>query len=381
MRSAYRTKTKHQNDYALLVQFIALLVIGLVFLASSSIEISDRMYGQPYYFFIRQLIYLAMGFMLAFILFQTSFDTLKDMSGYLIVGGLVMLMVVLVVGKEVNGSVRWLSFSGINIQVSELFKLLLIIYLASYIERKNDILREDLQGLLAPILVVTVAMFLLLIEPDFGASFVVATTAMAMLFMAGVRLKYFAGVLLVLVTGLIALIVLSPYRFQRMVSFMNPWSDPFNSGFQLSQALIAIGRGEIFGVGLGASIQKMFYLPEAHTDFVFSVMAEEMGLVGVVALIILYVLFVAKILNIAFMAQQKNKLFESYLCYGYGFWVAIQALINIGVNLGVLPTKGLTLPFISYGGSSLIVFVMGMSLVIKVNLMLQTERGYTNGRA
>jgi cell division protein FtsW len=359
-------KQNNQIQPDLILVFVSLIIFGFIFLSSSSIEISDRLYGQPYYYLIRQIVYFAIGIMLSWIVYQVNFDTLKKLSSQMIIATLLLLVLVLIVGREINGSIRWLSIAGINIQVSELFKLSMIIYLASYIERKNELIKTELRGLVPPIIVVVTASFLMLLEPDFGATFVVATTALAMMFMAGVRVKYFIAVLLVSFAGLAGLIVASPYRFQRLISFMDPWSDPFNSGFQLSQALIALGRGELFGVGLGASIQKMFYLPEAHTDFVYSVIGEELGVLGTLGLLALFVLLVVKILFIARKAELDNRIFEAFICYGYGFWIGIQMLINIGVNLGVLPTKGLTLPFISYGGSSLIVFLLGMGLVLKV---------------
>ncbi len=366
MRNSRLNRQITTDNGQVFIYTITVMAFGLIMLSSSSLEIADRLFGQPYYYLIRQITYLLIGMTLSWVVFQINFDFLMKISTQLVVAGLLLLFVVLFVGKEVNGSTRWLSFAGINIQVSEMFKLLLILYLSSYIVRKEEKIKNEITGLLPPMIIISAASILLLLEPDFGASFVIVSTSLAMFFVAGVRIKYFAAVVMAALVALISLVVLSPYRFQRLISFLDPWSDPFNSGFQLSQALIAIGRGELTGVGLGSSIQKMFYLPEAHTDFVYSVIGEEIGLIGTVGLLAVFIYIVIQILNIGNRAEVLGRKSEAFFCYGYGFWLGIQVLINIGVNIGVLPTKGLTLPFISYGGSSLIVFMLGLALVYKV---------------
>ena len=270
------------------------------------------------------------------------------------------------------GSISVIGRSMINaglfrLQVSEPAKLLFIIYLASYLARHSEQLRVHISGFLKPLGLLAIVAVLLLLEPDFGATVVLTATVMGMIFMAGVKLTQFAT--MVGAGGLLlgGLAVSSPYRLERLTTFMNPWADPFDSGFKLTQSLMAIGRGEWFGVGLGSSVQKLFYLPEAHTDFVFAVLAEELGLLGVCTVIALYVLFVWRAFIVAAQAAKANHLFAASLSYGIGIWFGLQSFVNIGVNMGLLPTKGLTLPLMSYGGSSMVVMCAAAALVLRVD--------------
>jgi cell division protein FtsW len=267
----------------------------------------------------------------------------------------------------VNGAARWINAGLFRLQVSEPAKLMFIVYLASYLARHGEEVRTRITGFLKPIGLLAVAALLLLLEPDFGATVVLTATVMGMIFMAGVKLVQFSGVLGLSGLLLASLAVSSPYRMNRLTTFMDPWADPFNSGFQLTQSLIAIGRGEWFGVGLGSSIQKLFYLPEAHTDFVFAVLAEELGLLGVCVIIFLYAVLVWRAFVIAAQAVRAESLFSAYLAYGIGIWFGLQSFINIGVNMGLLPTKGLTLPLVSYGGSSMIVMCAAVALLLRVD--------------
>ncbi|MBD3609310.1 MAG: putative lipid II flippase FtsW [Gammaproteobacteria bacterium] len=361
-------------DMPLLVALLFLLGLGMVMVASASIDMADRRLGQPLYYLIRQSIFVGIGLSVAWAILRLDLNFWKRSGAGLLVVGFVLLVLVLIVGREVNGSIRWLSVGPFNVQVSELFKLFMILYLAGYMERRLDEVRSTASGFLKPMAVLGLAAFLLLLEPDFGAAAVLGATVLGMLFLAGVRLRLF-GLLVLVVAALVAALVASaPYRMQRLTAFMDPWADPFNSGFQLTQALIAIGQGEWLGSGLGGSIQKLFYLPEAHTDFLFAVMAEEFGLVGSVALILVFAYVTWRVFCIGKRANEAGKLFEAYLTYGIGLWFGLQAFINIGVNMGVLPTKGLTLPLMSYGGSSIVVMCMAMALVLRVDFETRFPR-------
>jgi cell division protein FtsW len=274
----------------------------------------------------------------------------------------------------VNGSRRWLRLLGMNFQASEAARVLLLIYLCSYVVRREEEVRTDLVGFLKPLGVLGIAAVLLLIEPDMGSGVVLMATGMLVLLLAGVKLTHFASVSLVCVALFGALAKLSPYRWARMTAFWNPWDDPFKTGFQLTQSLIAIGRGDAFGVGLGSSVQKLFYLPEAHTDFIFSVLAEELGFVGIVCVLLLVLALSYRALVIARNASEAGLKFQSYLAASFGIWFGLQALINMGVTMGMLPTKGLTLPLLSYGRSSLVVTIAWIGLVLRVHHETQSTR-------
>jgi cell division protein FtsW len=276
----------------------------------------------------------------------------------------------------VNGSRRWLRFAGINFQVSELARVLVLIYIASYAVRRESELRGSLAGLTKALALLAGVSLLLLVEPDFGAATVLFATGFGLLFLAGARLRYVIAMTAIAASGFAVLAVSSGYRLRRLTTFLDPWADPYNSGFQLTQSLIAIGRGQWFGVGLGDSVQKLFYLPEAHTDFLFAVLAEELGLLGVVLTLALFLALVWRSFRIARLASEAGLKFPAYLAAGFGLWVGIQAFVNIGVNMGVLPTKGLTLPLMSYGRSSLIVGLAWVGLVLRVyHEALREQRG------
>jgi len=356
-------------DYLLVACTLALAMLGLVMVASASITLADRDLGQPFYYAIRQAIYIGCGLLAATALFRVPLQWLERNGMTLLLFAFVLLLLVLVpgVGVEVNGAVRWINAGLFRLQVSEPAKLLFVIYMAGYLARYGEEVRTHISGFIKPLGLLGAAAVLLLLEPDFGASVVLAATVMGMLFMAGAKLVQFAGVLGLGTLLLAGMAVSSPYRMERLTTFLNPWADPFDSGFQLTQSLIAIGRGEWFGVGLGASIQKLFYLPEAHTDFVFAVLAEELGLLGVCLIIGLYALLVWRAFMIAAQAIRAGNPFAASLSYGIGIWFGLQSFINIGVNMGLLPTKGLTLPLMSYGGSSMIVMWVAVALLLRVD--------------
>jgi cell division protein FtsW len=356
-------------DYWLVFSVLALTLLGLVMVSSASITFADREIGRPFYYAIRQTIYIGCGVVAGMLLFKIRLLDLERMGMTLLLSAFAMLLLVLVpgVGVEVNGASRWISVGLFRMQVSEPAKLFFIIYLASYLARHGDEVRTQISGFLKPIGLLVIAALLLLLEPDFGATVVLAAIVMGMIFMAGVKLLQFGGMLGLGAVLMAGMAVSSPYRMQRLTTFIDPWADPFDSGFQLTQSLIAIGRGEWFGVGLGASIQKLFYLPEAHTDFVFAVLAEELGLLGVCTIIVLYAVLVWRAFVIAAQAVKAENFFASYLAYGIGIWFGLQSFINIGVNMGLLPTKGLTLPLMSYGGSSMVVMCAAIALLLRID--------------
>ena len=360
----------------------ALLLVGLVMVASASIGVSERELGQPFYYFQRQLLFVGLGCLAALIAMTIPTAVWEKYSMVLLALAIVLLVVVLVpgIGHEVNGSRRWLRLGFMNFQASELARVLLLTYVASYAVRRADELRGDFKGFLRPVGVLAGAAALLLLEPDFGAATVLLATGIALLFLAGARIRHLLVPVLVATAALAALAIASPYRLRRLVAFRDPWGDPFDSGFQLVQSLIAIGRGEWFGVGLGSSVQKLFYLPEAHTDFVFAVLAEEFGFAGVLLVLALFAVLVGRALAIARNAARAGMMFQSYLAASIGIWLGLQAFVNIGVNMGLLPTKGLTLPLLSYGGSSMLVTLAWLGVLLRVHHETQLTGRSAMGR-
>lgn len=348
---------------------MGLLIIGLMMVASSSVMISTKYFHQPFHFLIRQSCYLFAGLMVALVVIRTDSSFWERISMPMLIICLFMLLIVLVpgIGRTVNGSRRWLALGPIGIQVSELAKLTMIFYLSGYLVRQQQAVSDSIVGFIKPMLILGLVSVLLLREPDFGATVVISGTVMAMLFLAGVKLRYYIGLLLVVMGALAFLAVSSPYRLARLTAFLDPWADQYNSGYQLTQSLIAFGRGGWFGAGLGESIQKLLYLPEAHTDFLFAVLAEEFGLVGILVVIGLYSILVIRGMTIAYNAHLQDRLFASYTAYGLTFWLGLQATINMGVNSGLLPTKGLTLPLLSYGGASMVINCVVVALLLRID--------------
>lgn len=357
-------------DAWLMTVIFLLIGLGLVMVASSSIAIADRQFHEPLHYFWRQMFSAAIGLSFIVAALKIPLSVWEFLSVPLLVLALLLLLLVLIpgIGREVNGSTRWISVGSLAIQASEPVKLCVIVYLASYMVRHGEHVRNNFAGFIRPICVLTIVAGLLLLEPDYGSCVVLFATALGMLFMGGVPLGRFFAWVLTAVVVLASLAVLSPYRIQRLMSFVDPWQDPFNSGFQLTQALIAFGRGDWFGVGLGSSVQKLFYLPEAHTDFVFSVFAEEFGLMGTTILILLFSFLVWRAFVIGHIAERMGKLFAAYLAYGIGLIIGVQVFINMGVNLGVLPTKGLTLPLLSYGGNSMVITCLLLGILLRVEV-------------
>lgn len=356
-------------DKWLIMSVMGLLIIGLMMVASSSVMVSTKYFHQPFHFLVRQVAYLMVGLVLAVIVMRIDSVYWEKISVPLLLVCFFLLILVLIpgVGRLVNGSRRWLALGPIGIQVSELAKLTMVLYVSGYIVRQQIQVNQSLLGFIKPMIVLSIVAVLLLAEPDFGATVVITGTVMALLFLTGVKLRYYLGLAVVVVTSLVVLAISSPYRLARLTAFLNPWADQFNSGYQLTQSLIAFGRGGWLGTGLGDSIQKLFYLPEAHTDFVFAVIAEELGLVGILLVLMLYSILVIRGLTIGFIAYTQDRLFAAYTSYGLTFWLGFQAAINMGVNAGLLPTKGLTLPFLSYGGASMVVNCVVMALILRID--------------
>jgi cell division protein FtsW len=361
-------------DKALILVVWALASIGILMVMSASVGYSAYNYGDEFFFLKRQLIFLIISTAAALVVLQIPIQFWYRQAGVLLSVSAALLVVVLIpgIGHEVNGSSRWLRVGSFTLQVSELAKLTMVVYTAAYLQRHQIELRERWQGFAKPLGILALIGVLLLIEPDFGSTMVIGGTVLCMLFMAGVRLWQFIFLLLFTVAGASALIVASPYRFQRLVAFLDPWADKYDSGYQLTQSLIAFGRGEWFGVGLGNSVQKLFYLPEAHTDFVFAIFAEEFGLLGVLVVLGLLIYLVTRIFVIGRKAIRLKEWFIAYMVFGFGVMLAGQAFVNLGVTSGLLPTKGLTLPFISYGGSSLLICSLIIALILRAALEMET---------
>jgi cell division protein FtsW len=357
-------------DLALVGAVAALLGVGLIMVASASISLAERSFGGPFYFFTRQLGAVGLGLAGAACAARLPSAAWERLGPLLALAALALLALVLVpgMGRTVNGSTRWLSVAGVNvIQVSEPARLLLLLYVAGYAVRHNAALRGGFAGFGRPLVIVGIACGLLLLQPDFGSALMLMLISLAVLFVAGARLRDFFACGGVVALAGAALALAAPYRVVRLTSFLDPWRDPYDSGFQLTQSLIAIGTGQWTGLGLGGSVQKLFYLPEAHTDFLFAVIAEEFGLVGTAVIVALFAVVIWRALLIARQAAALERLFQACFAFGFAIWQGAQAFINIGVNMGILPTKGLTLPLVSYGRSSMIITLIGFGLLLRID--------------
>ena len=359
-------------DPALVWSALLLAAIGLVMVYSASIAMAEaeRFTGfRPSYFLVRHSIYMAIGLAFAVALFRVPVWLWQKASPWLFFAGTLLLVAVLIpaVGREVNGSRRWIAIGFSSFQPSELMKLFVVLYAADYTVRKAAFMDDFRKGFVPMFVVMTVIAALLLREPDFGALVVVTTVAMAVLFLGGLNWRLFAGLATLLAAAFVALIVSSPYRLQRILGFMDPWSDAYGKGYQLSHSLIAFGRGEWLGVGLGASVEKLFYLPEAHTDFLLAVIAEELGFAGVAAVITLFLFLVHRAFAVGRQAASLERYYGALVAQGIGVWLAVQAFINMGVNMGLLPTKGLTLPLLSFGGTGIVVTCMALAILLRID--------------
>ncbi|GLR63145.1 putative lipid II flippase FtsW [Marinospirillum insulare] len=357
----------HRFDGWLVFSSLALLTLGWLMVSSASVAVAEFWTGNPQHFAIRQGVFAVLGLLATFFVSQVSMTFSQQNGHRFLFLAFALLILVLLVGREVNGSTRWINFGLFNLQTSEIAKICFTIYMASYLTRQLQAVRETLSGFIRPLLLMVAYGSLLIWQPDFGSLVVVMAAVMGMVFLAGVKFRHFFLVLIAAFAALTFIAILEPYRLQRLTTFTDPWSHQFNSGYQLTQALIAFGRGHWVGLGLGNSVQKLFYLPEAHTDFIFSIIAEELGLIGGLITLGLFTLFISRIFLIARQCELLGQFFSAYLCYGLGIIFTTQILVNLGVNMGVLPTKGLTLPFISYGGSSLISSGIMLGLIFRAD--------------
>ncbi|MGF1529078.1 MAG: putative lipid II flippase FtsW [Candidatus Competibacterales bacterium] len=366
-------------DGPLCLAAAGLAALGLLMLTSASLPLAVERYDQPFHFALRQGVFLVVGLVAARLMLAIPLGFWEYRSGLALAAAVGLLVLVLIpgVGREVNGSTRWIDLGVVNLQVSEPAKLLVLIYLAGYLDRHGQAMAHQWWAMLKPLLVLGLLGLLLLLEPDFGAAAVLLAMALGMMFLAGVHVSRFVALQGVVALVLLVLICSSEYRLRRLLSFFDPFADPFGSGFQLVHALIAVGLGGGDGSGLGHSVQKLAFLPEAHTDFIFAVLAEELGLWGVVGVVVLFAVVVGRAFAISAPAQAQNDTFAATLAAGIGLWFGLQALINMGVNLGLLPTKGLTLPLMSYGGSSLVVMCAALGLLLRIGV--ETANGADRG--
>jgi len=354
-------------DWALLLAVLALIGLGIVMVSSASLHLAGS--GNPFHYLSKHMVALTLGVTGALLTLQIPSNWWEKGSTWLYFLGLLLLFVVLIpgLGKTVNGATRWVAVGPFNLQTSEFMKLFLIFFMAGYLVRRQVEVAHTVWGVVKPLLLLSLAAILLMAQPDFGTTVVLLATALGLLFLGGAPLWQFGLLLLLAISGGAVLVITSPYRLERVTSFLNPWADPLDSGYQLSQALIAFGRGEWTGVGLGNGIQKQFYLPEAHTDFIMAVIGEEFGLVGTLTVIALFSVVVWRAFSIGAAAEAMQRRFPAYVSYGIGLWLGLQAFINIGVNVGLLPTKGLTLPFVSYGSNSMIISCIAIAVLLRIH--------------
>lgn len=368
-------------DRTLLWLTLGLAAIGFIMVTSASISPAQRLANDPFLFARREALYLVLAFALAIVTLRIPMRLWQRYSATLLIASLIMLLIVLMAGSSVNGASRWIALGPLRIQPAEFTKLSLFCYIANYLVRKADEVRNNLRGFLKPMGVIFVLAIMLLAQPDLGTVVVLLVTTLAMLFLAGAKLWQFVAIIGMGIAAVVLLILAEPYRIRRVTSFWNPWADPFGSGYQLTQSLMAFGRGELWGQGLGNSVQKLEYLPEAHTDFIFAIIGEELGYIGVV-LTLLMIFFVAfRAMWIGRRALMINQRFSGFLACAIGIWFSFQALVNVGAAAGMLPTKGLTLPLISYGGSSLLVMSTALILLLRIDYetRMEKEQAFTRG--
>ena len=367
-------------DRTLVFVVMLLVAYGFVMIASASMPVAERLFGNHYHFIIRHGIYIGLGLITALVVVQIPMEKWHQYNGVLLALAIALLMVVLVVGKNINGSTRWIVLGPVTIQAAEPAKLLFFAYLASYLVRKHEEVLDNFKGFAKPLVVFFVAAILLLSQPDLGTVVVMFITTLSLLFLAGAKLWQFFALVFTGMAALATLIWVEPYRLARVTSFMDPWQDPFGKGYQLTQSLMAYGRGDWLGQGLGNSVQKLAYLPEAHTDFVMAVLAEELGFVGVMVILSLLLVVVFKAMLIGQKALQKGRAFEGFFAMAIGVWFSFQTMVNVGASAGILPTKGLTFPLVSYGGSSLIVMFVAVAVLLRIDHEIRMLSVHTTRR-
>lgn len=360
-------------NLALVLAAIALFFIGFVIITSASMPIAERIHNNPYHFSIRHGIYIVLAILVAMVTLNIPMRFWQAVNPYLLFVAIALLIVVLVVGNPVKGATRWIKLGPITIQVAEMAKLFFFLYLAGYLVRRYEQVQENMKGFFKPLVVFFVLAALLLFQPDFGTVVVMFTTTLALLFLAGAKLWQFFGIIFTGLSAVVVLILTSPYRQDRITGFLKPWDDPYDTGYQLTQSLMAYGRGSWTGQGLGNSLQKLEFLPEAHTDFIMAILAEELGYLGVLAVLILIFYIIITALRLGNLGLLNQRPFEAFVAYAIGVWFCLQTLINIGGSSGMLPTKGLTLPLVSYGGSSLIVMTVAVAMLIRIDFELRVD--------
>ena len=364
------------GDTVLLTLGATLISVGVIAIASASIEYGDFHFGNPWHHTQRHAAYLMLAITLGAFAYMAPAASVQRFSPWFLFVAVALLILVMIpgIGREVNGAQRWLPLGLVTLQPSEFAKLAVLLYAAGYLVRQEEAVRHHWSGLAKLIGILSVVAALLLFEPDFGATVIIVGVVVGMTFLAGAKLVYVLAMMAAAAMALAFLVLSAPYRMKRLTAYQDPWADPFGSGFQLVQSLIAFGQGEWWGVGLGNSVQKLFYLPEAHTDFVFSIWSEETGLIGATVMIALFVMLIARVLNTGWRVATQHRLFEAYVCFGAALMFAGQAFVNMGASSGLLPTKGLTLPFVSYGGNSLIVNCVLLGMVLRTAGSLESER-------
>ncbi|QUM79054.1 cell division protein FtsW [Moritella sp. 5] len=361
-------------DRQLLLLAIILMMVGLVMVASASLPEGIALGDDPFMFVKKHLVFLSVSLCAAICVLNVPIAFYERNSVRFLFVAIALLIVVLVIGRTVNGSTRWISFGPLNMQPAEFAKFALFIYFSGYLVRQKSLLQESYKGFVNGLLVIAVISTLLLFQPDFGSVMVILTTSVALLFIGGAKLVHFMALCVVAILLGVLAVILSPYRMRRITSFLDPWDDPFGSGYQLTQSLMAFGRGSFSGEGLGNSIQKLEYLPEAHTDFVFAILAEELGFVGVFIVLILQMLLVFKALQIGRRSLEMDQFFAGFLAISIGVWFCFQTLVNVGAASGLLPTKGLTLPLVSYGGSSLLIMSCAVAVLLRIDYEYRAQK-------
>lgn len=373
-RELAATKSNMQPyDVWLLLFALALLSIGLTVVTSASMPVADRLFGNPFHFAIRHSIYIVLAVSAAMIVMQIPMRWWRMTNVWLLLLAVVLLIAVLAIGRSVNGSTRWLVLGPITIQAAEPAKLFFFCYLAGYLVRRHEEVTENIKGFIKPLVVFFVLASLLLLQPDLGTVVVMLCTTIGLLFLAGAKLWQFFSLAIAGSLAVVLLIVFEEYRLRRITSFLDPWADPFGSGYQLTQSLMAYGRGDLFGQGLGNSLQKLEYLPEAHTDFIMAILAEELGFAGVLTVLVLMLFIVIKAMRMGNLALRKERPFDAYLAYSIGIWFSLQTAVNVGASAGILPTKGLTFPLLSYGGSSLIIMAVAVAILVRIDFEMRVD--------
>jgi cell division protein FtsW len=360
-------------DHVLLLSTIALLSIGWVVVTSASMPVAERLFGNPFHFAIRHGIYIFLAMIAGMIVMQVPMRWWRMSNVWLLLLAVVLLIAVLIVGRTVNGSTRWLVVGPITIQAAEPAKLFFFCYLAGYLVRRYEEVTDNIKGFIKPLVVFFALALLILLQPDLGTVVVMLFTTIGLLFLAGAKLWQFFSLAIAGTLAVVLLIVFEEYRVRRITSFLDPWADPFGSGYQLTQSLMAYGRGDVFGQGLGNSLQKLEYLPEAHTDFIMAILAEELGFSGVLVVLVIMLVIIIKAMLMGHLALRKERPFDAYLAYSIGIWFSLQTVVNVGASAGVLPTKGLTFPLLSYGGSSLIVMSVAVAILLRIDFEMRVD--------